>query len=613
MIAHSYVQSLRARARTLTARLRLSHPPERVWPYVSNTDMINALSALPTIQVESGSDGTLTVKSQDLGLPIRYEELPYEWIAPHYLVVERLFSQGPIEYLRFESKLSPCEGGTEAELSLSVVPKLPWMLLKPRVSQILGRQQKAYAQLEKRLQGLRTLGNLAAPAQAFAIDPARQRLRIETLTREWQALTRDQQIPAAAAEYLFCAPDRYARRMRPFELARQQYLDEMETLRFFLRATKAGFLNLSWDLLCPSCQGAKSQSTSLTQLDPNVHCDACDIDFTGRFDDNFELTFWPVPSLRTLHDAPFCAGSPANTAHVEVQQNLWSGQTKTIVPDLKPGRYRFRATGIGELQAFEVAEEGLQSFVLDLDQTLSEPLVLRPDAEFTLSHQGEGFRTLKIENLAWREDRVHAGLVSTLQEFRDLFGSEVLKPGVNLAVSNLTVMFTDLKDSTRMYDVQGDAYAFNLVQDHFGVLLRLIEAYGGGVVKTIGDAVMAVFQDPAQAFACGLKILASFKAHNQAQPEHQIVIKLGLHRGHCIALNLNDRLDYFGATINKAARIQGESMGEDLVISEEVFEAVGLQSQLDGCRVTNFEKNLKGISETAMLWRVQLENKTADI
>ncbi len=88
-----------------------------------------------------------------------------------------------------------------------------------------------------------------------------------------------------------------------------------------------------------------------------------------------------------------------------------------------------------------------------------------------------------------------------------------------------------------------------------------VRAHDGGIVKTIGDAVMAAFSNPADAMRAALAVqrnMAQFNRDRQLGAEDGLVIvKLGLHGGPCIVVTLNDRLDYFGSTANLAARLQG--------------------------------------------------------
>ena len=84
--------------------------------------------------------------------------------------------------------------------------------------------------------------------------------------------------------------------------------------------------------------------------------------------------------------------------------------------------------------------------------------------------------------------------------------------------------------------------------------------HDGAVVKTIGDAVMASFGDPADAVKAALAMQARDRC------DHELVLKLGIHVGPSVVVTLNDRLDYFGSTVNMAARLQGQSQGGDIVL-----------------------------------------------
>src|SRR5262249_54058128 len=147
-----------------------------------------------------------------------------------------------------------------------------------------------------------------------------------------------------------------------------------------------------------------------------------------------------------------------------------------------------------------------------------------------------------------------ADRVAALQAFRDLFSDEVLRPGDEVAIRRVTLLFSDLKGSTALYEAMGDAAAYHLVREHFAYLAEIVREHEGGIVKTIGDAVMAAFHDPLRGLQAAIAMqrrVAGFNARSRAP----IVLKLGLHDGPCIAVTLNDRLDYFGGTVNLAARL----------------------------------------------------------
>jgi len=194
-----------------------------------------------------------------------------------------------------------------------------------------------------------------------------------------------------------------------------------------------------------------------------------------------------------------------------------------------------------------------------------------------------------------------------LQIFRDLFSTEALRPGEQISVGTLTVLFTDLRNSTRLYIEIGDATAFGRVMNHFDVLKSAIAAEDGAVVKTIGDAVMGVFREPEAALRAMLKAQRILAAPPDGSPP--LTLKAGIHAGPCIAVTLNDRLDYFGSTVNMAARLEGLSTGNDVVISRAVYDDPEvkemIEGEIGGLVATPFEMLLKGFDEERFeLWRV---------
>lgn len=109
------------------------------------------------------------------------------------------------------------------------------------------------------------------------------------------------------------------------------------------------------------------------------------------------------------------------------------------------------------------------------------------------------------------------------------------------------------------------------VREHFDLLRKIVTANDGTFIKTIGDAVMAVFTDPVHALGAALEMRRRIERENgDRQPPH--TLKIGIHQGACFAVNMNDNLDYFGTAVNIAARIQKNSRGGDVIVTREVFE-----------------------------------------
>jgi class 3 adenylate cyclase len=165
-------------------------------------------------------------------------------------------------------------------------------------------------------------------------------------------------------------------------------------------------------------------------------------------------------------------------------------------------------------------------------------------------------------------------------------------------------MFTDLKGSTAFYNRVGDATAYRLVRRHFEFLARIVREHNGTIVKTIGDAVMAAFTEPPDAVRAAQAVQTGVKAFNATSGYQDILIKLGLHVGRCVAVTLNGRLDYFGSTVNMAARLQGESHGGDIVLSEELVADPAVRLLLSPSNLDIERSHLKGFDEPVSFRRM---------
>jgi class 3 adenylate cyclase len=362
-------------------------------------------------------------------------------------------------------------------------------------------------------------------------------------------------------------------------------------------------------MICPHCRGASQKSNSLAGLQSEVYCDSCDIDFTVNFDRSVELTFRPNPSVRVVEGLQFCVGGPQVTPHIFAQQLLAPGDASELSLQLEAGRYKLRCSELPGGQFLQAASEGASRAQLTAseDGWTDEELCLTTKPLLRFENATTKEQWFVLERMAWSDQAATAAEVTALQVFRDLFSNEALRPGEQISVGTLTVLFTDLRGSTQLYREIGDAPAFGAVMSHFDVLREAIAEEDGAMVKTIGDAVMAVFRRPAGALRAFLKaqqVLAS-----PPEGRRPLLLKVGIHTGPCIAVTLNGRLDYFGCTVNLGARLEGLSTGGDVVISSSVHADPEVAEMLYGpereLMVTRFEMTLKGFDEEQFeLWRV---------
>jgi len=178
-----------------------------------------------------------------------------------------------------------------------------------------------------------------------------------------------------------------------------------------------------------------------------------------------------------------------------------------------------------------------------------------------------------------------------------------------LRVARVALLFSDLTGSTALYSRTGDAIAFRIVQDHFDLLRETIERFEGAIVKTIGDAVMAAFLDEMQALRAALAMQRAFPGF---RAEHQeagaVALKLGLYAGTCYGVTANEVLDYFGQSVNIAARLQATAHSGEIVVTAELAQSAERAGELRNCRISeHFEAALKGLEAPIRLARILAE------
>jgi class 3 adenylate cyclase len=408
----------------------------------------------------------------------------------------------------------------------------------------------------------------------------------------------------ALAELLLLGGDDEVGALRPYEWAHTVGLDGHEALRTCLHSVKTGLLNLRWAMMCPNCRVSKAESGGLASLESQVHCDLCGVNYDLNFDRYVELKFAVHPAVRRANSDIYCIGGPFRAPHILMQKRIEAGESETFPILDNQQALRLRVLRIN--QSVQVnASAPMQTRLCFDGQKWSSPSARGP---FVVENSGKEAIFVALEKVEWDNLAATAARVTTLQEFRDLFSSEVLRPGQQVAVENVTLFFSDLSNSTALYEDIGDASAFNRVGSHFDFLTEHIALNNGAVVKTMGDAVMAVFNSPADAVRAALEIQTNFRTfQNLFLSDSQIDIKIGLHHGPALVVNSNDRLDYFGRTVNIAARVAASSGKGNFVMTGQIWEFSAVQRYLieSQADLSRFETELRGVSEKFALVRVR--------
>jgi class 3 adenylate cyclase len=401
-------------------------------------------------------------------------------------------------------------------------------------------------------------------------------------------------IAGAIAALVRDGADRDLLRVNVPAFARAHGLDEEAAIAGFLHAASLGLFEMSWNVLCPGCGGVLDTNASLkTVVQADYTCSLCARDYAPSLDELVEVTFTVNPRVRRIaghrpHEMPLADylrgiywGSGVDVTDEGYARLLDEALLDTLELDpggkavlslTLPAEYIIVFEPVTHVAQFipvsgePVRERQTLSVIIDRDHKHSAEVPMRPGPLRLTVENRTGVRVLPAvfvagdvlhDFLGARRPFLTAKRLLTNQTFRDLFHADTLDIDQRLKITSLTFLFTDLRGSTELYERIGDLAAFDLVRSHFRVLSEIVAAEAGAVVKTIGDAVMATFAAPHQAMAAAMRMRAAMLDLNRQMGRDDLLLKIGLHEGPCIAVTQNERQDYFGQTVNIAARVQG--------------------------------------------------------
>ncbi len=581
-------------------------PPERIWPLLADTARFNEAAKLPRHEIEERPqpDGSVLYFGRARMGPFRlaWRERPVNWVANQWFEHVREFESGPLRRLVARFRLTPEAAGCRGDYTLeaSAANLAGEIVLRAGFFESAGRSFATMAETAGRC----ALGERPTPFDYEAPVPTPElRARVEEMVARIEASGHGHGLAARLAEHLLSAQEVDLSRIRPLRLARLWGAVPREAIELCLEATRAGLLELHWDLLCPRCRVAKAVVGALDQVPKGAHCGTCNIDYDRDFSKNVELSFRPAPAVRPIGFGEYCLFGPMSTPHIVLHLTLDAGESRSVAAALPPGLYRLRSLEPGPALDLDVTADGFPELIAEPAAMVAGPLAA--PGEVRLSNRTERALTLVVEERHWVRDALTADRASSLQAFRDLFSDQVLRPGDEVAVGRVAIMFTDLSGSTALYTRIGDAPAYHLVRDHYAFLTAIVRQHNGAVIKTIGDAIMAAFAEPGDAAKAALAVQREVAGFNAGHSETPLAIKLGLHEGACIAVTLNDRLDYFGSAVNLAARLQDESRGGDIVISGTMAAGAAVAPLLEGLEAVPEEAALQGFDQPIRFLRVR--------
>jgi class 3 adenylate cyclase len=595
----------------------IDHPPEAAWPILSDTNFLNEMTGEARYVAEDvlQPDGSVRrlAKGRFGPMAAEWEEGLGEWIENRWARQQRVYSKGMVRQLDFECHITP--EGQGCRIEFDVVIKSDGLVAA--IGQRFGMMESA---LRRRVESMVKAASLLADKSAIAPGDWHETLselgtsselpsvaasRLRGLIADLAASSYDHGLADRLSSFLSTAPEARLQKIRPLALARAWDASPRTVVELCLKARELGILQMSWDVLCPRCRGTKNPIEDLGELPNAVHCSTCNIDFSQDFSQNVELTFRPAAWLRELGSGEFCMMGAQSTPHIIVQRNIDPGDNVDLELTLPAGAYRIRTAEAGSSFGFD--SNGRDSSVPAAiahgadDIAAGEPA---PPGHVRFENKSDRRLAFVIEDQAWRDDALTGDQAITMAAFRALLPHQVVRPGEEVNVGEVTLLFTDLKGSTSLYADIGDALAYRLVRDHFDFLRAAISDHHGSVVKTIGDAVMAAFGEPADAIDAALAMQSGVADFNDGRDDGGIVLKLGLHQGACIGVNTDGTLDYFGNMVNITARLEGQSHGGDIVLSRSLADDPEVAKRLVDRPQSTEHVTLRGVKEPVAVVRM---------
>jgi len=437
-------------------------------------------------------------------------------------------------------------------------------------------------------------------------------------------------------------------RINPMTFASQYNLDLRTVTDLFIYGAKVGLFHFDWNMICPYCGSIEHTYASLSQIDidmENLYCSLCDEVVSNEADKMVEVSFTLAPEISGHQIDPFADSESYNNfffsrsfqrsaAFQEFLDKQMLRGFARIAPSsasvlhLKnptPGeRYRLVSIdkrAVANLYVTDAHVENSQQVRLSLaDQafTPNEVIVGTGPVEIELINTTDS--TTGIILMLTDYESVHqllevspptikpflsSKMLLTNQRFREAFLVENLPDDLRLKISELTVLFTDLQGSTELYDKSGDVIAYKLVQEHFKLLTEVVSKHAGATVKTMGDALMASFSSAEDGLAAAIDMLDCMRSFNERMGEDLLNLKVGLHSGPALAVKANETLDFFGQTINIAARVQAQAQAGEVWATDAVYQVDGVERILRqrGYNADRFSVHLKGVNRESVVYQ----------
>ncbi len=141
---------------------------------------------------------------------------------------------------------------------------------------------------------------------------------------------------------------------------------------------------------------------------------------------------------------------------------------------------------------------------------------------------------------------------------------------ISKSKKEVTILFTDIEDSTLYWHKNGDVQGRLMVDRHNRILFPLVKKFRGRIVKTIGDSIMAMFKRPEDALLAAIAMQQALRQERDSDTGFSIKVRIGVHTGEAIV----EQDDVYGDIVNVASRVEEQAKGSEIALSSNTRKAL---------------------------------------
>lgn len=418
-------------------------------------------------------------------------------------------------------------------------------------------------------------------------------------------------------------------RVDPISWADGHSVSSSVAVDLFLHAARASLFDLSWEMVCQGCGWVLKRLEHLKDVREHLFCHTCQNNRDMSLDEFIVVSFTVSPRLAGIeHHHPERLPFERRLFDCLITRFIVLQEGRRLVDHFRQAAQVVTTVEPGERKAFSVVVSpglvyGGPGFLASVDggpgERVLDLVVSSGRLQPSRARLSSGALEISITNtddepadvclFGAPEPPIFRRPLGGLSAkrlihsttWRRLFGDDLPLSDSALTVRDVAILFTDLKGSTALYQRVGDLAAWSLVFRHFHCVQRVVEECGGVWVKSIGDAVMASFMAPEDAVKAARAMLRAVSA---LDANGDLSLKIGVHAGPAIVVAMNGALDYFGHTVNLAARVQGLAQAGEVCVSDSVYQIPAVSQLLAGAHAERMDAELRGIAATETVWRI---------